>query len=216
MIRAVMISLAFLASLAGPTAVADEFALNYSGRLTDSIGAPVQGPVDLTCEFFDAPINGNQLSVTKTFTAVPLVDGIFQVNLQLTPAERSTIFPGGLTTWIELQDSTNQKIYPRQSFSAVPLALRVPVDGTSVRWNSDGELEAPASAATISGVVAGNGLSGRPSTPSKAPSRLAPPPSISKATSRWVRFKPTSRPTLTSRPIPRPDTTPSRSARPTA
>jgi hypothetical protein len=32
------------------------------------------------------------------------------------------------------------KVYPRQRFSYVPLALRVPVDGTTVAYNTDGEL----------------------------------------------------------------------------
>ena len=52
--------------------------LNYQGKLTDDLGDPMTGPVDLGFGFFDAPTAGTLLYYEEQ-TAVEVIDGIFHV-----------------------------------------------------------------------------------------------------------------------------------------
>src|SRR5690606_26428148 len=45
-----------------------------------------------------------------------------------------------LPVFIEIRDLTNSVTYPRQRFTVIPFALRVPVDGNTISFNSDGKL----------------------------------------------------------------------------
>jgi hypothetical protein len=112
--------------------------LSYGGRLTEETGAPLAGPVDLLFKFYDASSGGTSL-VTLTRRSVILAKGWFQVSLQLTAAETATLFgDGDRMVYIEVQERS--KIFPRQKFSYVPLALRVPVDGSRIVYDSQGRL----------------------------------------------------------------------------
>ena len=115
------------------------FDLGYGGRLTHSEGAPLSGPVDITVRFYDAPLDGSLLATLPVVKDVPLQEGVFQITLSLTGAQISTIFrDGSQATYIEIE--ARGQIYPRQAFSYVPYALRVPVDGRSIGYDSEGRL----------------------------------------------------------------------------
>jgi hypothetical protein len=148
----------------GSAAYSQSQDLQITGRVTDVSGQPQAGPVDLLIKFFDAPKGGKELGGSLSKPGVYLVQGIFQLPLGLTSSERNTIFAPGKNVWMEITDTTNGKTFARQAFSAVPYALRVPVDGTTITWTSDGELKAVASGSggsgTITGITAGTGLTG--------------------------------------------------------
>src|SRR5690606_20751282 len=82
----------------------------------------------------------HQLGSVILKPATPLKQGIFQTNLKLSESERQTIFGAG-TAWMEITDATNGRTFPRQVFSAVPYALRVPVDNKTLSFDNNGKLK---------------------------------------------------------------------------
>lgn len=121
---------------------ASPFEFSYSGRLTEDSGKSIEGPIDIKFRFYRVESGGEAIAVNiATFVGVTLNEGVFQVTLSdLTDAQYHTIFSATEQTWIEVMDVTNNVTYPRQRFSIVPFALKVPVDGTTVSYNSDGRL----------------------------------------------------------------------------
>jgi hypothetical protein len=137
------------------------FELSYGGRLTTGNGAPVTGPVELTFRFY-AETSGGVALVTVPVTNVSLADGVFQAPITLTPSDVEILF-GDSTRVIYIEVESQGKIYPRQRFHYTPLALRVPIDTTRLRYNDQGRLTLVGSAAGASGAptgVAGGDLTG--------------------------------------------------------
>jgi hypothetical protein len=121
---------------------ADTINLPYSGRLVEDNGAPAAGPVDMMMHFYTSETGRTPMAGAVVFESVALDDGVFQVNISLTSQAFHKIFPAvGTATWIQITDVTNGKTYPRQLLGAMPYALKVPVDGATIGWNNDGELE---------------------------------------------------------------------------
>jgi len=107
--------------------LAASFPMTYSGRLTQQTGAPVDGPVDVTVKFWTSASAGNTLGTPIDFANVTLNQGVFTLPLELTPAQISAIFGDG-TDPVFIEVTAAGKTYPRQHYTYVPLALRVPVD----------------------------------------------------------------------------------------
>lgn len=125
------------------------FSFSYGGRLADQNDAPIVGPVDLEFKFYPVATGGDPVGISpQVFSQVTLVDGVFQVDFAMLPAELHTVF-GLADTWIEVTDKTHHVVYPRQKMAAVPYALKVPVDGTTVTYDGNGLLT----------TVAGGGVS---------------------------------------------------------
>jgi hypothetical protein len=114
------------------------FDLGYGGRLVDGTGRPLPGPVDLTLRFYGSSSGGTLITSVPKY-AVNLIDGIFQVDLDLSAADTASLFgDGDRTIYIEVE--VLGTIYPRQKFSYAPLALRVPVDGSKIIYDDRGRL----------------------------------------------------------------------------
>ena len=112
--------------------------LSYGGRLASPSGEPLAGPLDLTFRFYRDASGGSALT-TVPMPSVSLVDGVFQTSLRLSAEELDRLFEDGdKTVFVEVE--TQGKVYPRQKFSYVPLALRVPVDGAKITYDSEGRL----------------------------------------------------------------------------
>ena len=119
--------------------LAATFSLNYSGRLTRSDGSPLEGPVVIQAKFWNAVTDGTQLGQTFEVPAVNLSVGVFTLELSFTADQVTTIFgDGSAPVYIEI--ASENKIYPRQQFSYVPFALRVPVDPKTLAFDADGKL----------------------------------------------------------------------------
>ena len=118
---------------------ADPFKLQYGGRLTKSNGKPITGPISILLNFYHSETGGTVVT-NQVFNSVPLKDGLFSLTVDLPAAELNTVFSGP-EVWVEIYDIVNGKTYPRQRFSAVPFAFRVPVDGTTLNFNANGELQ---------------------------------------------------------------------------
>jgi hypothetical protein len=114
--------------------------LGYGGRLTQANGEPVTGPVNMTVRFYTSPIGGAPVGPSLDFPATPLVEGIFQLALSLDSTQQAQVFgDGDHAVYVEV--AAKGKTYPRQRFLAVPFALRIPVDGESLSYGTDGKLK---------------------------------------------------------------------------
>ena len=109
--------------------------LNYSGRIVNSDGGPKEGPVDLEINFFDSESGGSQKGTTYLFSATTLTNGTFNLEIVISDSDLSTVLDSTTDTWIEVTDSTNSTVYPRQKLSSVPYASRIPVKSTSFHWD---------------------------------------------------------------------------------
>ena len=119
------------------------YELYYSGRLTTVAGTPLEGPINIEIKFFRSESGSDEVAVTvPAFTDVSLDEGTFALSIQLTPAQFHTVFPDSSSspTYIQLKDTTHDQVYPRLVYSVVPFALKVPVDNSTVGYNSDGKL----------------------------------------------------------------------------
>jgi hypothetical protein len=140
--RLLIIAAASVAIALPAAAEPDSIDLPYSGRLVEDNGAPVVGPVDMLVHFYTSETAVTPIARGLVFESVPLEDGVFQLKISLTAGEFHKIFVGvGKPTWIQILDDTNGKMYPRQLLGAMPYALKVPVDGSTIGWNDDGQLE---------------------------------------------------------------------------
>lgn len=122
---------------------ADLMSLSYGGRLVEASGRPVPGPVDIQVDFYRAASDNSPIAgvSSQTISNVALDQGVFQVSLALTDADFHKIFPSpSVATYIEIRDTTHNVVFPRQLFSVVPYALKVPVDGKTVSYDASGQL----------------------------------------------------------------------------
>ena len=122
-------------------ATSSPFNIAYSGRLVSSTGKPLTGPLVINLEFYHAATGGTQKGPTYHFSSVNLDNGIFKLAIEIDPADFSTIFSETGGVWVQVTDvSHNNNVYPRLRFFAVPYAIRVPVDNTTIGFNGSGQL----------------------------------------------------------------------------
>ena len=135
---ACLFSVCFATSL---TALAQSglYSLSYSGRLTQADGAPLSGPVDVTVKFWTAATAGNTLTAPIELTNINLNQGMFTLPLELNSSQMSAVFGQG-TDPVFIEITASGKTYPRQQYTYVPFALRVPVDGKTLAFDGDGKL----------------------------------------------------------------------------
>ena len=152
---------ALVFTLFSEAASALPYSLSYSGRITKDYGAPIEGPVDIEIKFFRSELNQDEIAVSSLlpFLNTELDEGVFVVNIELSPTDFNTVFNGTDAVWIQVRDLTNNNTFPRQVFSVVPYALKIPVDGTSLTYNSEGKLQVGQVPATS--VAGSNGSSGQ-------------------------------------------------------
>ncbi|MBM4253105.1 MAG: hypothetical protein FJ146_14125, partial [Deltaproteobacteria bacterium] len=108
--------------------------MTYSGRLTESSGAPKDGPVAIEATFWTAEIDGTQLGQSFDFASVILNQGVFSLYFPFMATQVQDIFRDG-TEPVFIEISSGGKTYPRQKFNYIPLAMRVPVDNKSVGFD---------------------------------------------------------------------------------
>ena len=155
--------LAALALFVSPSRAAHAFDLSYGGRLAAPSGEPLAGPVDITFRFYGADTSGSALA-SVSVSGVPLVDGVFQAPIPLEPGDLEAIFgDGSRTVYIEVE--SQGKVYPRQKFNYIPLALRIPIDATKLSYDSQGRLTIVGGSSASTG-AAGGDLAGSYPNPS--------------------------------------------------
>jgi hypothetical protein len=127
--------------------------MTYSGRLTTQTGAPMSGVVSISATFWDSEFSGSQRGELFSFSSVFLAEGIFTIYFPFTGSQVQEIFGDGTSpAFIEIV--AEGKTYPRQKFNYVPLAMRVPVDGKSLRFSDmNGKLAIKGTDTATSGSV---------------------------------------------------------------
>ncbi|MBM4253480.1 MAG: hypothetical protein FJ146_16045, partial [Deltaproteobacteria bacterium] len=94
------------------------FPLSYAARLTQSSGAPVEGPVSSEARFYQTDVGGSPLGRVFSFNDISASQGVLSLNFDLTASEIEAIFgDGSQPVYIEL--TVGGKTYPRQQFSFV-------------------------------------------------------------------------------------------------
>lgn len=123
-------------------ASATPFDLPYSGRLTQADGKPYAGTVDLELSFWSTATGNTPLGDAPIpFKGVKLAEGVFQITVSMTPANFHAIFGNGPSdVHVQIHDRTHKITHARQRLTAVPYALRVPVDGDTVKYDDQGRL----------------------------------------------------------------------------
>jgi hypothetical protein len=116
--------------------------ISYSGRFVEADGAPRRGSVDIEINFYDAAESGSKLASSPyAFPSTILAEGVFTLDIDLQDADVAAIFRDPKApVWIEVTDKSHGKVYPRQRFSSVPYALKVPVDGTTLGFDQSGNM----------------------------------------------------------------------------
>src|SRR5262245_6498888 len=92
------------ASLTAEIAAAVPF--TYGGRMTEANGKPIDGPIDLQVNFYHRESGGAPRGPSPiTVQSVKLVQGVFQLSLDLSVAELHEIFTDfDQAVWIEIND----------------------------------------------------------------------------------------------------------------
>ena len=121
---------------ASASARAAIFDLSYSGRIVDNNGMPLTGPIDVTVRFFGSISGGDQLGESISYPGVATSDGILQLMISLNEGQQTAIFGDG-TRRVYIEMEAAGKVYPRQSYAAVPMALRVPIDNNQLIFAPD-------------------------------------------------------------------------------
>ncbi|WP_408096741.1 tail fiber domain-containing protein [Peredibacter sp. HCB2-198] len=101
--------------------------LSYSGRLVNSNGSPVSGPVSLRFDLSSTNDSSTTLC-SKTISGVPLSNGVFHVKLKFDPPDCGgetlqnvmEAVPSGHNMTYQVTDTTNSRTYAVQNMYAVP------------------------------------------------------------------------------------------------
>jgi hypothetical protein len=116
-----LIVLALLAALTAPAPQAHAQTFTYQGRL-DSAGSPADGPHDFQFAIFTLSSGGAQVGLTQQHNSVPVVDGLFTINLTFANA-----FPGAnrfLEVRVRPAGVGGFTTLPRTPITATPYAIK--------------------------------------------------------------------------------------------
>jgi hypothetical protein len=90
-------------------------------------------------KFYNVESGGDSVGPVLKFSNTELRDGVFQLSLNFDNGQLSTIFgDGSKPAFVEVE--AGGRVYPRQRLIAVPLALRVPVDTSTLNYTNEGKL----------------------------------------------------------------------------
>jgi hypothetical protein len=115
-------SLLILAALLLPAlAAAAPLLINYQGRLVDTAGNPLAGPVNITFNIYNAASGGGLVWGPETQSVTP-DNGIFNVSLGAVTPLTAAVFSVD-TRYLEIQIGTDSPMAPRTRLLSTPYAL---------------------------------------------------------------------------------------------
>ena len=94
--------------------------LNYQGHLTDSSGAPVDGPVNMVFAIYDVETGGTAL--WSDLLSVTVNQGVFSVELGAVSPLPPGLFE--LSLWVGLTVDTDAEMAPRRPVSSVGFSFK--------------------------------------------------------------------------------------------
>jgi Chaperone of endosialidase len=105
--------------------------MNYQGRLTNSLGQPLDTTVSIKFTLYDDSTEGTQ-KWTETHPSVTVTEGLFNVQLGTISAISDTTVAGNNPVYMAIQVGSDQEIEPRTRLTSVPYSQRVStVDGAT-------------------------------------------------------------------------------------
>lgn len=116
--------------------------LKYQGRLTNSLGLPVNEEIPITFKIYDAPTGGIELW-TESHPAVSVNQGLFAVLLGTFIPLPTTLFANNNALYLGLTVGTDAEMTPRELLTSVPWAIH----------SSSSEFDAKINTIVGSGVV---------------------------------------------------------------
>ena len=124
MVRCIAASVLALCVAAGFAAGGVPQLLNYQGKLTDSLGKPVDGAKQMVFEFYDAATAGNLLAGFSEIQKVTVTKGIFNVLIGSVTAGGvpASVF-GNASVYLSAKVE-GQPLSPRQRLASVAYAFR--------------------------------------------------------------------------------------------
>ncbi len=140
-------------------ACAASTAFTYQGKLTDSVGAPMTGPYDLTFKLFDAETGGSQVGSNVVLPGVNVSNGLFTAQLDFGASAFS-----GADRWLETVVGA-EVLSPRTKIAAAPYAITaqgliLPFWGSSNNLNPAIDIVSTGLGDAIKGTVSGSGRAG--------------------------------------------------------
>lgn len=104
--------------------------ISYTGRLVNTNGSPVTGPVQLKLDLYYSG-DLSTLKCSKTFFGVPLKNGVFHVNVDYASSDCGNKpfsqivqeIPDSETMALSVTDVTHSKTYSHHSVHSVPLSM---------------------------------------------------------------------------------------------
>jgi hypothetical protein len=120
---------------------AGPFSLSYSGRVVDIQGKPINGKIDVTIKFFRGNTGAQLINVPKINKTVKTNSGAFQFDIDLSAADYNKVFNGNDVVWVQAYVAELDVWFPKQKFSSVPYALKIPIDGSTLSFDSSGNLK---------------------------------------------------------------------------
>lgn len=97
--------------------------MSYQGRLTDSLGNPLDTTVNMTFTIYDNRISGNPLW-TELQPSVAVSGGVFHIRLGKAQSLSQTVF-ADTVRWLGVKVGNDSEISPRTQLVAVPWSYRV-------------------------------------------------------------------------------------------
>jgi hypothetical protein len=137
-----ILSIAGLLVVAGTAGAAPPEDTNFQGRLLDSAGDPLAGPVGIEIGIWDQPSGGSRL-YGEDHSGVALVDGVFSILLGtgsvLVGSFDATLFAAENRYLEVIVDA--EVLEPRQPFSSVAYALRSEESEAATYANTAGDAD---------------------------------------------------------------------------
>ncbi len=100
--------------------------INYQGYLTNDVGSPVEGDIQMVFSIYDVPTAGTALWWEDQ--TVLVINGIYNVQIGQDPT--SNPFPANLfdgQRWLGVTVESDAEMMPRQSLTSTPFAMRAAV-----------------------------------------------------------------------------------------
>jgi hypothetical protein len=134
--------------------------VNYQGRLTDSLGTPLDGSYNITFSLYDVVSGGSPIWTEAQQVSVS--DGLFQVTFGSdagNPLEQTEFDPSQV--WLGVAVTGSPEFSPRTRFMSVPYAYKSEIAETALSTGGSGWILA----GNLGDLDAGNGqIAGYPTT----------------------------------------------------
>lgn len=136
--------------------------INYQGKLTDGLGDPVNGELEVTFSIYTVASDGG--AVWSEVRAITVTDGIFNILLGAANPLKADLFSAYRATYLGLKVGSDSEMTPRQEIASVAYSLKTA--GINLKEDRIGiGTDDPGEKLTVSGNIAVSGYFKSPAWP---------------------------------------------------